>query len=798
LECAVVRQRDRAEVYEAIASVVDEVLKSDGSIFTPGQSKWTRENLAALHRHFIDHPDESGDRFQVKLERQLEGAPPVVYQLMGEVLYFHLLPAASVSPEAKRGIIEEVLSWSPDPVALPGDFVLDGLFYAGVAFNTYRPFQVQLVIEFVEAWKELDRAEQQRLLEDPWAFKGMLYSIPIHAAQTQQSALLHMVHPDSFEDIVSQDQKKKIAKTFVDRIDDPDPDIDRRLFQIREALESEYGKDFLFYDPALRAQWQPDTNVWGRFAYWAERMYRPEEFYDPVDETFDEIEINYKLATADRVAAAADALGSGGDWVPLLKAALMKETNLVGWRVRGPFLEWCAEESDDAAEALRALWGERESLDDRIRSFCELLTDSVVHGRGSRLSVISTLLLAVDPSLYPPYRADPFHTALRLLDQPASSGGADEAGEYQRFLGFLDIVSDELSKRGLDLADRLEAQSVVWAVLRNGLPASAPEDEKDALEEFRGGPVTDDDGEDGEVSSDGSDPSTLAQLADRLMLDLEWLATIEKLLESKKQVIFHGPPGTGKTYVAQELARYLAGADGGVQLVQFHPSYAYEDFVEGFRPSLTDGQRGFELRRGPLRRIALEANANPDAKYVLVIDEINRGNLAKVFGELYFLLEYRKKDITLQYSDEPFSLPPNLLIIGTMNTADRSIALVDAALRRRFYFIGFFPDERPISLLLRRWLAQYKPDLEWLAEVLDRANQELGDRHVAIGPSHFLRHDLDEEWVELIWKHSVLPYIAEQYFGEEHQLDRFSLDRLRYGKAREHPDQDVDGASEAE
>ena len=254
------------------------------------------------------------------------------------------------------------------------------------------------------------------------------------------------------------------------------------------------------------------------------------------------------------------------------------------------------------------------------------------------------------------------------------------------------------------------------------------------------------------------------------------------LLQEKKQIIFQGPPGTGKTYVAQELANDLAQQQKErVTLVQFHPSYAYEDFVQGFRPAISDnGQPGFKLQDGPLLQIAKRAEDNPEEDYYLIIDEINRGNLAKVFGELYFLLEYRNEEINLQYSDEPFSLPENLYIIGTMNTADRSIALVDLALRRRFYFVEFDTNEEPVKGLLRRWLQENGLEgMEWVADAVDKANRQLEDRHAAIGPSYFMKPGLDEAQARRIWKHAVLPYIEEHLLGETGRLREFDLDALR-------------------
>ena len=223
-----------------------------------------------------------------------------------------------------------------------------------------------------------------------------------------------------------------------------------------------------------------------------------------------------------------------------------------------------------------------------------------------------------------------------------------------------------------------------------------------------------------------------------------------------------------------------------VRLVQFHPSYSYEDFVQGYRPKLIDGNPGFELTDGPLVDMAKLAREEPRARHFLVIDEINRGNLAKVFGELYFLLEYREEHMQLQYSNEPFSLPNNLYIIGTMNTADRSIALVDLALRRRFHFVEFHPKVPPIEGLLGRWLEKNAPDMSWIADVVTLANQRLDDHHASIGPTYFMRKSgqLDEDWVRMTWEHNVRPYIEERFFGEQEKMKPFDLNALATGRKR--------------
>ena len=491
-------------------------------------------------------------------------------------------------------------------------------------------------------------------------------------------------------------------------------------------------------------------------------------------------ELNYKRETAQELARYREELLSRPK--PISIKSNDNLTNLGGYYSIPPLLRWLG--TDVGTDAVRKLWAPYERLpgkalpvDDaiaRIRAFSEQLPRDLEgrdwRGAGTRMRPISVLLMALDVEQYPPFKTTEFTKTYRQMAFPEPSKRADDAALYEHAIRFLDRFIEEAKERGLDMpSTRLEAQSLVWA-LATGRDSPAPEgDEEDR-----------NDGESPDPHWGAPQPaSSLSALADRLLLPHDFLTEIETLLDDKRQVIFQGPPGTGKTYVARELAACLAGATERVRLVQFHPSYAYEDFVQGFRPTLRDGQPGFELRNGPLVEVAEQAKREPDARHFLVIDEINRGNLAKVFGELYFLLEYRDSELRLLYSDTPFALPDNLFIIGTMNTADRSIALVDLALRRRFHFVEFHPDRPPVDELLGRWLERNAPDMRWVADLVDHANEILDDRQAAIGPSYFMKPGLDGDKLRLIWEHAVLPYVEEHLYGAHDRLDEFDLDRLR-------------------
>ena len=283
---------------------------------------------------------------------------------------------------------------------------------------------------------------------------------------------------------------------------------------------------------------------------------------------------------------------------------------------------------------------------------------------------------------------------------------------------------------------------------------------------------------------------------------------LERQLRSKKQVVLYGPPGTGKTFVAERFAKWWVGQQEGassvserVEVITFHPSFTYEDFVEGLTVEKdADGQVTYEVQDGSLKRICTRARKAYEAvkgtdveptRFVLIIDEINRGNLAQIFGEAITLLEADKReafDVDLAHSGETFTIPPNLYLIGTMNTADQSIALVDTALRRRFRFIGVPPDLRvvfqvndtvtpdPRSAVTRR-----SGDISRLERLLgasvlavDKLNgrilrtPDLG-KGKQLGHAYLLGLHTESDIVDA-WRFDILPQLEEYYFGQPNRL----------------------------
>ncbi len=272
---------------------------------------------------------------------------------------------------------------------------------------------------------------------------------------------------------------------------------------------------------------------------------------------------------------------------------------------------------------------------------------------------------------------------------------------------------------------------------------------------------------------------------------------IDGILERKKQIILYGPPGTGKTYHAEKAAQELAArnifrkswkalsdderksilgdgrTNGYVRICCFHASYGYEDFIEGIKPRVENGQTLFELRDGIFKRLCSNAIKEPNKSFFLIIDEINRGDISRILGELIMLIESGKrgKTLYLPISGEPFSVPGNVFIIGTMNTADRSIALLDAALRRRFGFHELMPDYS----LLEGINFDALPVSEWLKRLNQRICQHIGRdaRNLQIGHSYFMEGEkpiTSQNHFRQVIAEDILPLIEEYCYGDYERM----------------------------
>jgi len=377
------------------------------------------------------------------------------------------------------------------------------------------------------------------------------------------------------------------------------------------------------------------------------------------------------------------------------------------------------------------------------------------------LPFVAAMLAAFDPGRYTFYSAGALqHGYGRYAG--ASVWPTGTAGKkYAAVCEFVQGIADALAAGGVPVADLIDAQSFVWLSFgQSTQPTPKPSNAQAAAQPTIAAPDLD---------------TIAADLAEEVYWPLSRAQQLVGLVHRWGQVLFQGPPGTGKTFVAERLARLLSqDQEGRLEVVQFHPSYAYEDFVEGIRPVVTEGsQLSYEVRRGVFLKLAQLARENADDDFFLVIDELNRANLARVLGELLYALEYRGPEHTfrLPYSGDESYVPRNITFIATMNTADRSIALVDAAIRRRFRHVNFSPD----TAVLKAWLADHGQGnfAETAAARLNALNQqllELLDADRLIGHTYLMRDDLADAGLQAVWEEDVEPVLSEHLYNQRDEM----------------------------
>lgn len=280
------------------------------------------------------------------------------------------------------------------------------------------------------------------------------------------------------------------------------------------------------------------------------------------------------------------------------------------------------------------------------------------------------------------------------------------------------------------------------------------------------------------VQKEETEPYTKEDFLSQVYMTEERYNTLVALLKNKKNLIFQGAPGVGKTFAAKRLAYSMMGEkdDSRIEFIQFHQNYSYEDFIMGYKPQ----DEGFKLTNGIFYQFCMNAANHPDKDYFFIIDEINRGNMSKIFGELLMLIEkdYRGTKATLAYSGTAFSVPKNLYIIGMMNTADRSLAMIDYALRRRFSFYEMEPGFNSEGFKAYQASLQNETFNALIEQLIDlnreiNADDSLG-AGFRIGHSYFCgQEECTEEWMKSVVYYDIIPMLQEYWFDDRQKVQRW-------------------------
>ena len=732
----------RSKIADAILGAAEKwkhrCLLDGGSMFSEEQL-WRRENFRGLQTYFVERPDEGIGSFEEKLRRQLEPAPPEVRRLWAEITWAYYLIVSSVTRVKKLDRIRTV--WESSGAALPenhwalGDVLDGGVVNPGMAYAGHQWREFRFIITMMLDWCSRSAKERESLLNNPWDFATWVDGQKDGRRRQFRHALLFLLFPDVFEPILSIRHKKGIVKAFTDetgKSSDIDRmsliDLDRALAAVKGKLRDKHRRQGIhfFYESPIRELWQGGSRT-------------PEDDV-LADEADDEEWFQGRFGAADVwVIGAGEGARLWGDFHERGFAA-------IGWDDLGDLSQY---DSRGAIHSALIENGAGQNPSNQSLALWEFVHEvkigDVLIAKKGRSAILGSGKVSGDythDSERPEYRNlrkvewNPCRTPVNLKD-PITTKTLTRFTPDKKWLRDVFKLIDAYGEK----------------------PKVTP-------------PTT---------TRDAYDINTA--LSDLFVEETQFGRILDSIA-LRKNLILQGPPGVGKTFIARRIAWCLIGRKDSrpIEMVQLHQSYAYEDFVQGWRPTKTGG---FTLRNGVFFEFCTRAEQQPETRFVFIIDEINRGNLSKIFGELLMLIEADKRGpehaIALTYGDpgERFSVPDNVHLLGLMNTADRSLAIVDYALRRRFAFETLEPAYG--TRKFREYLLEADVD-RVLVDRIDRNLSALNERiredkdlgpGFQVGHSYFVPEEsADEHWYLGIVDTQIVPLLREYWFDRPEEVER--------------------------
>lgn len=789
----------------------EKCLIGNGSILSDAQL-WTKDNVAALDKYFVNNLDEGEGDFFDKLERQLEPTEPEVKKLAAEMLWLMLICPSNVSADTKRTGVTRIWSWSGEDVndlgVLLSDKVLDGIGSGGTSFNTNRWRELVYLIKFTKKLLSLDVSERSELLEDPWGLAKWVEALPENNSRQLRHMMLFLLFPDTFERIFGGTDRRAIAlacsgksKAIINKLSPLE--LDKELKEIRDGFEQDFpGQNLDFYTSPLKEQWKDRERQSWLFS-WNPDSWNWNELADHITKTGQGEPTVMSWSCANSNVRAGDrawlvrlgkapkgifAVGNvvkdpyEGDHYDPVKAEEGKKCRYVDiefTQILDVFKDQFITQDDlNKITVDNQVWSPQSSGIEIKKRSAGLLEDFWKKLPQIQASVIKSapkmVKEPVNTILFGPPGTGKTYELTKIKSQYTSSTAAisreqwlaEELAETPWFdVIFMSLYAIDGKGRVADIERHEFVQQKAKAIGRSKhikqqiwamLQTHTSELSETVKYSKRSPPFIFDKTENSEWR-----------------LVHEWKEACEDLINSAER-LKKGQP------TSRNQKRY--------EFVTFHQAFSYEDFVEGIRP-LQDEDSGEVVYRvipGVFKRICLKAKNDPSHRYAIFIDEINRGNIAKILGELITLVELDKRgeynddgdlieglSLTLPYSGDPFSVPKNLDIYGTMNTADRSIALLDTALRRRFTFKEMLPDSGVISGSRGDGYIEDGEggviDLRKLLDVLNQRIRFLLTRDLMLGHA-YLSKVKDFSSLRKVIVNQFIPLLQEYFYDDWHRI----------------------------